>query len=111
MIMPDHASSNTWVADRTAGRNLKIDAAQRGKTPAYCFSQTHRLSIVSRQTQFEQLTRLLLHGTAVSSGAHAEPALGVLGKFADGNAGHILNDIIDGNDCNEDQMDRRSPSD
>jgi|SRR5208283_1614456 len=65
-------------------------------------AQILRFRLGSRQAGFQQLTRLLLHGASVAGGADTEPPLGVFREFSNGNAGHAINDIIDGIDCKED---------
>lgn len=49
----------------------------------------------------EDRARFLLHGAAIASGAEAEAALGVFGQFADGDAGHAINDSTAIIDCKE----------
>jgi hypothetical protein len=82
-----------------ARRDLQVNPTQRGEASTNGFSEIFRLGVGAGQSRFEKFAGFLFHGPAVAGGAYAETALGSFWKFADCDAGHAINDSIDGIDC------------
>src|SRR5258708_16231008 len=85
-------SADSGIANRAARRNFQIDSAKTSEAAADGFADVFRLGLFTGECGFEKFAGFLLHGVAVSGGAHAATLLRILRQFTDSNAGHGCND-------------------